>query len=557
MCVAWQSVFTFAACYFNLEGQYTDFSGITIPVEIGTANQVIPVALDFIHSKSFLFSNTLDRFDFQPSWVNAHYAVGGTTQDLGTNFQWRGRRISESLKIGSQYRDISHEFLLVEQQPAAHSMFQEVGGIIPFSRESPSMQNRILRLRSREPRGRVRITSLGRRLLPWPFSSLSIPCLVPANWSFQATAYFGSVPLGAEIVEVDPSTADTLVPWRMWRSMINASAYVNMDPTSGRLYVEEGVSNDALPTFSFRIGQRRTTVRLLSKSLRFPEPYASANRKVSLISGRGIVPLRVRIVSDVARILIGKALLESYKDVFLDNIEGKIRLIPPPHGRITLFGSPDPLVPWILRRPTALIVDDIFTDSSISLRALFNMNSDSPLLLPPLPATCLDRGLIPWSYREWLDGSSRKSFQLRFVRVNDRQALMPPRVSSFRLDHANLGFSASLENGVSLSKTSIPADHRLYLLVQVRIGAREVSVRIEERGLLLDIPRPAAAADGRSDCSVCFDEIGAGELEQILPLCKHKFHARCIYPWFHNDKRTCPNCRAQIPLETPQPPPIG
>ena len=437
-------------------------------------------------------------------------------------------------------------------------MFQEVGGIIPFGRESPGMQNRILRLRRRDIRGHVEITSLGRRLLPWPLSSLSIPCLVPSNWTFQATAFFGNVQLGAENVDVDPSTVDTLVPLRLWSSIIGGSGHLTMDGNSGRLYVVEGVSDNDLPTFSFRVGSRRTRVRLLSKSLRLPEPYASANRKLSPDRGRWLVPLRVRIVSDVSQIRIGKALLESYKDVYLDNIEGKIRLIPhPPHGRITLFGPPHLPVPWILHRPTALIVDDIFTDSSVSPHAFFNMNSDYPLLLPPLPATSLDRGLIPWSYREWLDGSGRKSFQLKFVRVNDLRIWTPPRYSSFRLDHANLGFSASLENGVELFKTLIPADPRLYLFVEIRIGAREISVRIEERGLLLDIPRPAEeAADGGSVCSVCFDQIETGELQQLLPLCKHKFHARCIYPWFHNDKRTCPNCRSQIPLQTP-PMPIG
>ena len=538
MCSIWQSVLRFAACYFNLEGQYTDFSGLTIPVKIGRANQVIPVALTFLNGKSFLFSSTLDRFDFQPSWVMSHDAYQSSGQDssrgLGTSLQWRGRLQSQRLQIAA-YTFEALEFHVVEEMPSTHNHFHEVGGIVSMGRFSPIMMNRIIRLRRRRRGdGGVEITSLGRRrIVPWPLRMISIPCSMQERWAFSAIANFGPVILGErENVVVDPSSLDILVPMRLWSLIMDRNPLLSRDPVSGRLYADPAAASEV--NFSFEISPN-LVVRLLNKSLRFPDGFASP-------SGPSI-PLRIRLAGEVLSICIGKALLESYKNVYLDNIEGKIRLLP--HS-----SPPDLGGPWSNHARSAIIVEDIFTDSHPdSLHALFNMDSsDVPLLLPPVPATSLDRGLVPWSFRSSIDRSSRKSYELRLARVNHLPLTTGSRSTRFRLGHANLVFFASRTIGVALSKNNaLSPDPGLYLLVEIRIRVAEVAIRIQERGTLLDIPRPALAADGsRFDCSVCFEQIQAGQLEQLLPLCGHKFHAACIYPWFHNGQRTCPTCRAPI-----------
>lgn len=545
MCSIWQSVLRFAACYFNLEGQYTDLSGLTIPVKIGSVeNQVIPVALTFLNGKSFLFSSTLDRFDFQPSWVMRPDEYQFSADDnnlvgLGPSLQWRGRLRSERLQIAT-YTFEALEFHVVEEMPSTHNHFHEVGGLISLGRFSPVMTNRIIRLRRRRGGDQgVEIISLGRRrIVPWPLRMMSVPCSMPEKWAFSAIVNFGPIIFGEpENVLVDPSSLDVLVPMRFWALITGRNPLLNRDPVSGRLFADPAAASDV--NFSFEISPNHV-VRLVNRSLRFPDALASANQR-EFPSGP-MIPLRVRILSEILSVCIGKALLESYKHVYLDNIEGKIRLLPP-------HSSHDVRGPWPNHARSALIVEDIFTDSLSD--ALFDMNADVPLLLPPLPTTSLDRGLIPWSFRESIDGSSsRKSYELKLARVNHLPLTTGSRSTRFRLGHANLVFAASPTIGVVFSKNlALPPDPRLYLAVEIRIRVAEIAIRIQERGTLLDIPRPALAADGRSsDCSVCFEQIQAGQLEQMLPLCGHKFHAACIYPWFHNGQRTCPNCRAEIPL---------
>jgi hypothetical protein len=55
--------------------------------------------------------------------------------------------------------------------------------------------------------------------------------------------------------------------------------------------------------------------------------------------------------------------------------------------------------------------------------------------------------------------------------------------------------------------------------------------------------------EGEADnCSICLDELTAHTID-ILPLCQHKFHTRCIHTWALNNNQ-CPNCRSNISLQS-------
>ncbi|KAH6827959.1 RING/U-box superfamily protein [Perilla frutescens var. hirtella] len=59
-----------------------------------------------------------------------------------------------------------------------------------------------------------------------------------------------------------------------------------------------------------------------------------------------------------------------------------------------------------------------------------------------------------------------------------------------------------------------------------------------------DLPNPQAeskASDDDLTCSVCLEQVTAGELIRSLP-CLHQFHVNCIDPWLRQ-QGTCPVCK--------------
>jgi hypothetical protein len=50
---------------------------------------------------------------------------------------------------------------------------------------------------------------------------------------------------------------------------------------------------------------------------------------------------------------------------------------------------------------------------------------------------------------------------------------------------------------------------------------------------------------GGEMCSVCLEDVQAGEMVRQLPPCKHLFHVECIDMWLHSHP-TCPVCRCSL-----------
>ncbi|KAL6888164.1 hypothetical protein ACP4OV_009190 [Aristida adscensionis] len=62
-----------------------------------------------------------------------------------------------------------------------------------------------------------------------------------------------------------------------------------------------------------------------------------------------------------------------------------------------------------------------------------------------------------------------------------------------------------------------------------------------------------AGAAGGEPCSVCLEDVQAGETARQLPACKHVFHVECIDMWLHTH-RTCPVCRCNVVSPPPEAP---
>ena len=62
-------------------------------------------------------------------------------------------------------------------------------------------------------------------------------------------------------------------------------------------------------------------------------------------------------------------------------------------------------------------------------------------------------------------------------------------------------------------------------------------------------PRARDMPSGAESCSVCMDDLNAGETLRVLTPCKHVFHRACVDEWFKRST-VCPVCRAE--LRTPE-----
>lgn len=48
------------------------------------------------------------------------------------------------------------------------------------------------------------------------------------------------------------------------------------------------------------------------------------------------------------------------------------------------------------------------------------------------------------------------------------------------------------------------------------------------------------------ECVICLDKMITVEGCVRLPLCKHKFHKKCISEWVNRNNNKCPCCRCEI-----------
>ncbi|KAL2848190.1 hypothetical protein BJY01DRAFT_246514 [Aspergillus pseudoustus] len=51
----------------------------------------------------------------------------------------------------------------------------------------------------------------------------------------------------------------------------------------------------------------------------------------------------------------------------------------------------------------------------------------------------------------------------------------------------------------------------------------------------------------RPSCPICAEAFADGEDLRVVP-CSHRFHARCVDPWFLARSSTCPMCRSDVVL---------
>jgi hypothetical protein len=87
------------------------------------------------------------------------------------------------------------------------------------------------------------------------------------------------------------------------------------------------------------------------------------------------------------------------------------------------------------------------------------------------------------------------------------------------------------------------------------LGSQFSELTLDERYLTSDVVDCLSREDqkklkkcrigkSKNKCTVCLEQYQKNEIIQILP-CHHKFHYKCLKPWF-NKSSCCPNCRFDL-----------
>lgn len=54
-----------------------------------------------------------------------------------------------------------------------------------------------------------------------------------------------------------------------------------------------------------------------------------------------------------------------------------------------------------------------------------------------------------------------------------------------------------------------------------------------------------------TECPICLSEFTDKEVYRVLPVCRHKFHVKCVDKWLGSHS-TCPTCRRSLLLDQPK-----
>ncbi|KAJ8438459.1 hypothetical protein Cgig2_027139 [Carnegiea gigantea] len=66
----------------------------------------------------------------------------------------------------------------------------------------------------------------------------------------------------------------------------------------------------------------------------------------------------------------------------------------------------------------------------------------------------------------------------------------------------------------------------------------------KQQDISIDVGNSKGSCEDELTCSVCLEQVNAGELIRSLP-CLHQYHASCIDPWLRQ-QGTCPVCKFKV-----------
>lgn len=514
---------------------YSAFSGLTGIFSVGVPSQELRLSLDFSSDNILLFSESVC-----PPFVRYCYSmadsdslarggmVGGIQDERGFRSVFSG---SELVEFNADPAPLPTS-LVMEWRPLT-TEFTEVAGVLGIGPSSPLFTGKRVRVSRDRLRGKHSVSISA--ALPQPSAlSVAVTSTSETAWSFSGSLVLSeAIGWGADIV-LDLSQQELLIPDRRRGELsdrMHPHAYIEND----RLMVDCNLWGMPSPelqlSFAIHQGRKRHLVKFAMESLVLPNEMSSFTMRLTS-KLRPACPTRVRFhASDT--VVLGRPVLESVSSIVLDFARRQIEFGSQPAVASELW-SPVPLAPPLV---------PVFTSPSVLIEGLHRVislgvdrDADEALVLLNLDPSPLDDG-IGW----------------RLIRSGPRG----------RLDRPDLTFpggALSVELQLSFSELSFvtypgqdSSGHRVIL----RRTAQFVDIIMAQRVSLemLDMPPAEVVDTAAGECSICLEEMAAGQTVQRLPACSHRFHVVCIRRWLRRlGDPTCPVCRTIVrpaePAET-------
>ena len=517
----------FAVAGINLEMTYTPFSGPTVFVSIGTAQEIFRVALMFTpacHSVLYVpqicpafVDNCYDQYystshhDFvidPPVWFGNGWISSTVIDDV--------------TKLGDD-EEVTQRFFLVEDMTFTNPWFRDVAGTLSMARTRPAFHEISVTLfqKPTEPDTVVlRNTCVEEDIPTWSTKSGS-----PSLWIFEADSLSLSgaeeVVLGMPIL-IDPAMTVIVFPGYL-RNLLEQGWGLRVSE-DGTLWAP----CDREITFRINLDDG-LAINIRDSYLRFPENLGLMCKLWAQVSELG------------ESMVIGRQLLNSVEKMILDNRDGSIG-----------FVLPSPTVemrPLIsLRTPVRL-----YRFPSLSYHA----EGGFSILFEPVPAESFKGYMLLWTYPRPIPGSF--GFRFEFIR-NQFEGVLNIADSLLDLGTCGGSFGPSLdpltgsvmfrcdETGTARSHVVLSEDSEMgtVFLDFEEIGGAAPQPMADEGALNL----PASTVVGLSEdgkyqnCSICLEEMKAGDTQQGMN-CGHRYHYDCLMTWLNRPTgpKNCPYCR--------------
>ena len=512
---------------FSIDARYSAFSDLVTTAYIGSRGTRIRVSLGFsgdFSNSSFFYDGRTDCPAFvgvcyNPELSASSFSVGHCPLAQKVP-NWEGCfELADLVALGSVSYHV-HRFRLLSQAVLSGPQFREVAGMISLHRRSRLLRGKRLQVFSRYSSGHpgIRIVSL---LDEEPESSVPTVKEYDSNWVFEASIP-GVETEGVVTIELDPSNQKMVIPVDIahgidWLEVTpQGEVYMDCDATTGLHLLLQSKHLIVIPA-----GQ------LVNPGRISPD-------------GGHRCEARVLVSNLIARIVIGRQLIESVDHIVLDNQSDRIGFglyqpsLPPPGFR---FVDPKPFIPIV-----GPGIDISYEQDGHELHANFFRNGSG-------------RGLFLWKEVPQQYRYLNLDVEIVWLLHTDGEAsdgpvdaVVYPIEGHWRVQ----SYPSVVNEGIRLKFLSDAASLNNLVWRFTKRGARLTMYSVDLPDIStfpleeLNLPHPLIAEGQMDNCAVCLGEIRFGETVQNMPECTHAFHLECIKPWLEGRSQTCPSCRSVV-----------
>ena len=475
----------------DVAGTVTDFSGLVLPVSIGTPAQLIYLGLNFVSAHSLLYSGNAC-----PPFLSSHCFDPDTSASYIESFRMHSPEVVhgqgiELVRIGEVDKP-GFGFQIDLNFPYKSLEFRDVGGFLGAGPQSEIFRSKIIELSSDTDGSEFRLREVPEHEIP-ESETIDVQVVDSAkNWEFVGT--LGST--GSVRFIFNPIHDGIVLP-----DVMKARV---------RSYRTDGVI-DSDGTLLVDCSNRHLVMFIRGSMVLLEMPRRDRGMRNGVIKCESPIKFDSQIMTPV----IGRILMRSTRKMFLDYRRTHI-VLELGIGSVNRFVATQ-------ESPVVLFDYPQFQGQRLVIPRTHNRNG---LVLMSLAPRTLFQADV--EYQCWTFHRIHESLFPSVDIVGTGSEIAP----SFSPD----GVSFEVSNmGDTLRLTVFTGTRSTKVCTSANTGGADT----------VNLP-PSQVLDSalEADCSICLDAMVKNERVQGLHHCMHIFHSECIETWLRKaTNRNCPVCR--------------